>query len=273
MKVFILIFLFSTQSYLLLAQEPGRVMNASYYDSLTRGKDSCNIYNYLVLAEIYKGENKFHELKNTYERAIKCPLKNFFQRQFYLALADIYIREGEFRKALGLIILYDTTKNKVMRPHNTFQHVGNFALANKRSICYNGLGVIDSAIYELSPYMFFKHTYFDGFYDSLSYDSIMKGYLALLSSKYSATEIRNELYRAETNFYFHDNPDKEPNSFGSTFHKIICGFSFFKYQIKYLDVGIYAKEQDKMPYPANFNFHFQFNYFKETPIYSMIKAL
>ena len=248
-------------------------MSASYYDSLMRSGDSCNVVNYITLAGIYRDENKLRELKNTYERAIGCPLKSFFQREFYLDLADIYISEGQFRAALGLIILFDSTKNKVMRPHNTFQHVGNFSLANKRSICYKGLGIVDSAVYELSPYMFFKHTHFEGFYDSLSYDFILKDYLALLSSKYSASELRNELYRAETNFYFHDIADKEPNKFGTTLHKIICGFPFFKYQIKYLDSGIYVDEQNKMPYPRNFNLGFQFNYFKKTPIYSMIKTL
>jgi hypothetical protein len=273
MKAFIFISLFLIQSYLLLAQEPERVMSASYYDSLTRSGDSCNTFNYSTLAGIYKRENKLRELKNTYEMAVQCPLRNHIQRGFYLDLADIYISEGQFRKALDLIILFDSTKNKVMRPHNTFQHVGNFTLANKRSICYKGLGIVDSAIYELSPYMFFKHTYFEGFYDSLSYDSVIKGYLSLLRSKHSATELSRELYRAETNFYFYDIADEKPNRFGTTLHKIICGFPFFKYQIKYLDNGIYVDEQNKMPYPSNFNLGFQFNYFKKTPIYSMIKTL
>jgi hypothetical protein len=256
-----------------MGQEPEQLSSASHYEGLLKTGDSCNPYYYSLFASTYSRENKHSDVKRTYETAIQCPLKNNLQRAFYFDLALIYISDGQFRKALDLFVLFESTKYKVMRQHNTFQHAGNFTLANKRSLCYQGLGKIDSAIYELSPYMFFKHTYFEGFYDSLSYDTIIKNYLSLLRSRYSAIELQSELNRAEKNFYFHDSSDNKPDRLETTLHKIICGFPFLEYQIKYLDNGLYVDEQKKMPYPANFNRDYQFKYFKKTPLYAMIKKL
>jgi hypothetical protein len=94
MKSLLLFFTLLVPSYLLFAQKPERVKNAFYYDSLIKAGDSCNAFNYSFLASIYIKENNLRELKTTYERAMKCPLKNFIQLGFYLQLADIYLREG-----------------------------------------------------------------------------------------------------------------------------------------------------------------------------------
>jgi hypothetical protein len=273
MKSFLLFFTLLVPSCLLFAQKPERLKTAFYYDSLIRAGDSCNVYNYVFLASIYIRENNLRELKTTYERAMKCPLKNFYQLGFYLQLADIYLREERFRSALELITLYDSSKHKVKVHHDPTPFIHNFSLAIKRSKCYKGLGIVDSAIYELSPFVFFKHKRFEPFYDSLSYDGILKNYLTLLSSKYSATELRNELHQAEKRFYFEVNIEKEPTPVGLHLHKIICGFHFLEYPINYLDFGIYIDKQTKWSYPNDCNWDYQFKSFKESPLYTMIMTL
>jgi len=273
MKTFTLLFILLVSSFLLFAQKPEGLKSAFYYDSLLRVGDSCNVYNYSFLASVYMEENNPVKLKATYERAIKCPLKSSMQLGFYLQLAKIYLSEGRFRNALELFILYDSNEHKVKQHHNPYKFISNFSLAIDRANCYKGLGMADSAIYELSPFMFFKHKHFEGFYDSLSYDAILKNYLTLLKGKYSATELRSALHQAEKSFYFQVNIEKEPTSFGAHLHTIICGFPFLESQIKYLNYGIFIDQQKNSEYPNFCNSDYQFKYFKESPMYTMIMAL
>ena len=238
MKIFIIIFILTFQTFSSFSQDTNQTENAGYYESLLRNGDSCNRNNIDMLIGIYEKENKTSELKRTLERSIACPLGNFMQLSHYWQLADIYYQESKYQKSLQMIRLALVSKTKVKTPHNPYPQVANLELALNLSRNYKGLQEIDSSIYALTPLVFYKYSYFEGFYDSIAYENILGTYLNLLRTKYSKMEIKAALGKADASFYYSDIVDKKSDTLGCVHHKVDCGFPFFNYNVKYLDMDM-----------------------------------
>jgi hypothetical protein len=257
------------QSYFLCGQGSDKKYDADYYEKLIQQGDSCNYHNNFELINLYLRDDKVFELKKTLERYIKCPLINSRQRGLYLQLADIYFKEKSYNKTLDLIKLYQDTEHKVVTPHNPYRYSSNFTLSLKKSKCYEGLNLNDSAISALTPYIFHKFEVFDGYYDSTSFANICDNYLNLLLKKHSINQIKKELTQSEIGFYFNHIPERN-DKFGFIDHMITCGFKFFT-PVIFLSTGI--RNNSETYEDIRFTKDYQLKLFKESELYKKIKTL
>lgn len=269
MKLLCFLMIFSFQAAFLFAQEKTNFSDANSIEILSAKEDSCNAFVTSRLLQRIKYDTV--AVKRILERALKCPLHNYLQLHFYTDLAEIYYREGQYRKSLELIELYDSAKHKVKRPHNPYSLAGYLGFAYKKANCYEGLHQTDSAISALTPYAFFQYKTFGFFYDSTGYDRICNYYLDLLLKKYSPLEIKTELKKAEASFYYHHTVSNKVNQPGYIQYKINCGFQFLSCQVNYLDIGLLLGPNHKIE--ERFSRDYQLNYFKETPLYRAIQQL
>ncbi len=232
---------------------------------------NCNVYRIDSLVQIYQKKNQTDSVKNILERAIQCPLETSRQLKFYWQLADIYYQQGNYSGSLRLINLYDSSRFLVKTPDNPYHLASNFAFALARARCYEGMHDTDNFINVLTPFVFFKWVDFDEFYDSISYKKIYDHYLEILLNKYSVKQVKQELDKANSGFYYSDKAANDTDQFGLIEHKIDCWFMFFNNRVLYLDVSIFPKPGEKIfDYLSR---DYQYNNFKDAPLFTKIKNM
>jgi hypothetical protein len=180
--------------------------------------------------------------------------------------------------------LYDATKDKVNLPRKVSISFSGFSLAVKQGRCYEKLGLIDSSINVLTPFMFYHDRIFmihqhynpsEEIYSSSGYNKVVGEYLSLLRKKYTDEEIKTELEKAKQSFYCDDSMSLEADSLGVKYRTVDCNFQFFDTKVKYLKFKIpdkIPKRPDKSSYDILPKGK-PFQDFTETPLYGMIRDL
>lgn len=176
--------------------------------------------------------------------------------------------------------VYNATKDKVNLPCNVSIHFSGYSLAVKQRRCYERLGLIDSAINMLTPFIFYHDRFFmiyqhynpsEEIYSSSGYNKVVGEYLSLLRKKYTDEEIKTELEKAKQSFYCDDSMSLEADSLGVKYRTIDCGFQFLNTEMEYFNYKI--PERPSGSSLANPSKSKELQYFTESPLYGMIRDL
>jgi hypothetical protein len=198
-------------------------------------------------------------------------------------LADLYLKEKGYSKALfyynlyGVNMKYDRMPDKNMLAYNLGKE-------NARSECFEGLKMIDSAVDILTPYIFCtykdlrdinrRYNNPENIADSLKNDSICKRYLTLLENLHTKGNIKAELMKADSGFYYNEKLKNELNDYLEK--DVTCGFTFYGTDIIYTTFGLADTPKEKLIAETQTPFYtkaYQLQSFRQLPLCKMIRAL
>lgn len=254
-------------------------------------------YEAVFLVLCYQRLGEMEHLKDVLQKEVDSKPVSYRQKNFCMQLANIYLNEKNYRRALNLYNLYDTKWTHVLNlpDQNRFLLAYNKMLSISK--CYDGLNLTDSAVNVLTPYVFINHSALQSYIwaprkvltrqDSLSYDTICVGYLSLLKKLHTNKEIKAELKKADKSFYFTENwflkdgktPGKPQQVRDTAFlwRNTKSGFKFYNVEVLYSDGSLGNNKKDLLPYIAKErkydNMDFILNKLRTSPLYKMIADL
>jgi hypothetical protein len=189
----------------------------NYY--VNEHKPDSAVYWYLQLAEKYPDRNKAivqNAIGNCYlkmgldsiaenhylfclsAKRSKEPASNA-QTNASLSLSEMYYRKGLYRKSLTFLEYTKTIYMPMKRLCRSGGggHLQDMAFAHKKSVCYYGMNMKDSAVAVLTPYMFWPTR--DVLMDSVAYDMISRYFVFALFDLLGKDEARVKLQEAVRN--------------------------------------------------------------------------
>ena len=155
--------------------------------------------------ELDKDKNAEYYFLKCLEIEKKLDRSGYIQSWSCEKLSDIYLKMGEYRKAL-IFDNYIKTKYKPIR-HECFSSFINpikLKKAYQKSFCYEKLNLVDSAIINLAPYIFVPELEFgfNEFERNNMYSKQSEFYIKLLERKYCKEEILIEFKEGVKNLFF-----------------------------------------------------------------------
>ncbi|MBW4889704.1 hypothetical protein KXQ82_08250 [Mucilaginibacter sp. HMF5004] len=198
-------------------------------------------------------------------------------------LAEIYLKEKNFRKALYYYAMHDGAWS-----HAHFSDINQFEVNYYRAIalskCYEGLKLKDSAVVVLTPYIFSTYRqlgYLFKFFpepvnlkDSLKHDSVCMRYLTLLKHQYSNKNIKKELKKAEGSYQYIE--DLKPTKNDSTYFEksLTCKIQFYGSTITVANGSVLLRKNE-LESKKNFFFTKEqmLQQFRRLPLYRLITEL
>lgn len=245
-------------------------------------------YQMEMLAMCYAQMDSVDQEKRILEDVIGVPEKNQFDYDKSVTccrtLADLYLKEKNYKKALVLYNLYGL-KWKKARFDDVNMLEFNLDKENARSKCFEGLNMTDSAANILTPYIFCTYKSLRwamrGFSlkdpanlkDSLKQDSVCARYLSLLRRLHSNREIKAALAIAEESFYYTENRKYTRDDY--LWIDLTCGFKFYDTDDIYMTRGMGNKAEHILPEIQTpfYTREYQLQRFRELPLCRMIAAL
>jgi tetratricopeptide (TPR) repeat protein len=198
-------------------------------------------------------------------------------------LAGIYLKEKNYRKALDYYKLYALMfKNAKFNDINWFRF--NFFNAGIEARCYDALGLADSAIMVMTPYMFNTHDALNRFMfvvegdhdlaDSLPHDSLSLFYVSLLQKRYTNKSIKAEFKRAEKNIVF-IKKRSSMNQYGDITESMQCATDIYGKHLIFAESSI-ADDKDDLQKETATPFYtqkYQLKRFHNLPVCRMVRDL
>jgi len=198
-------------------------------------------------------------------------------------VAKLYLNEKDYRKALYYYQLYAAIFEKAKFADVNWARF-HFFNANDQARCYTALGLTDSAIMVMTPYMFYTYKAltqlmfvspnYSNPKDSLQHDSVSRFYISLLQKRYSNRRIKAEFEKAERSFMFAE--DRRPvDQYGFIWENIKCSVDIYGVHVVFLEQGIGDKEE-KLLKEIQTPFYtkaYQLEQFHQLPVCQMVRAL
>jgi|GEM_PF-6866888 len=198
-------------------------------------------------------------------------------------LAGLYLKEKNYTQALYYYRLYVAIFEKARFDDVNWARF-HFFNVNDQARCYNALGLTDSAIRVMTPYMFYTYKAlnqmmivgpnYTNLKDSLQHDSISRFYLALLQSRYTNKQIKAEFQKAEQSFMFIE--ERKPiGTKGFWSEDIKCSINVYNTNVVFMEIGI-ADEKEKLLkeiQEPRYTKAYQLDYFRKLPVYRMVMDL
>ncbi len=236
-----------------------------------------------LLGDTYLKMDSLTQAKEILEQLMKLETDASMQEQCRTELADLYFKEKDYRKAIYYYAMHDGAWS-----HAHFDDVNQFEVNYYRAIalskCYEGLNFKDSAIVVLTPYVFSSYRQLGYLFkwvrepvnikDSLKHDSVCMRYLTLLKQRYSNSNIKNELKKAEASYEYIEET-KATKSDSVYFDKsLICKTQFYGLNITVAEGSVFLKRSD-LELKKNYFFTKEqmLQRFRDLPLYKMITAL
>jgi hypothetical protein len=199
------------------------------------------------------------------------------------ALAKFYLQKKDYRQALYYYQLYATIFEKA-RFDDVNKARFHFFSANDQALCYAGLGLIDSAITVMTPYMFYTYKtitnmmlafpHYSNPKDSLQHDSVSRFYVSLLQKHYRNKRIKAEFKKAEQSFTFTET--RRPGG-GADFvwENIKCSVDIYGIHIIFFEreVGDRKEKLLKEIQTLYYTRAYQLEQFRQLPIFKMVRDL
>ena len=205
-----------------------------------------------MLGECYLKTDSIEQAKQQFEKILagKATYFDDFETESCKNLADIYKKQKNYRKALYyyqlypvLFIRHDSGDGNRLR--------FNFLNSNEQAKCYMGLGLIDSAVKVMTPYMFCTHkdlnssnmagSNYHNLEDSLKHDTVCRFYVSLLQKQYSNQSIKTEFKKAEQSFLLTEDR-RAPDKNGIMQEDIHCSINIYGKHVVYFHYGTWTKE-------------------------------
>ena len=216
-----------------------------YYQKLVLDSSSENVtYLHQQLGKCFFMVKNYKKAEEQYLLSLGSidSVPNYYPPLRYscLGLADLYITTGSFEKSLKFLQLAEKSY-----PYRNWCGRGSFErkllLADKFSICFENLNLIDSAISYLTPFMFADTAILS--MDIVTYLSICKRYVMLLNKVYSSNTLKSMIECALENVYYKKESAKERGdkyTFGEMYF-VNCHFTFLDSRIILENGGYEAK--------------------------------
>ncbi|HTH82273.1 MAG TPA: hypothetical protein VL490_05040 [Mucilaginibacter sp.] len=245
-------------------------------------------YQMEMLALCYERTDSVEQEKAILEKAInaKDGLSMGITARCSWTLADIYLREKNYQKALSLYDVYEEKfKHSRMPDINRLAH--NLDRENARSKCFEALNMTDSAVNILTPYIFctyrnLRHlfSFFDpndpaNLRDSLHHDSVCARYLTLLKKLHNNRDIKAALKKADADFVYKESLEYSQNDNFLT-KNVNCSFYFYGIKINYCDFGESDLKEKLLAETSQnpvFTKAYHLEKLRQLPLYKMIMAL
>ena len=157
---------------------------------------------------------------------------DLFPERVCITIGDIFLSANDYRNALAY---YDSStsyyRTKVARMSRHKFKEGNLETIYKKSICFDKLNRIDTAISILTPYVFISNE--DDIIDSSEIENIVDYYISLLKRKYTNKQIKMEFTKAMKGLFFEQELDSSLFKGNSDWKlvRVECFFIFFGKQV------------------------------------------
>jgi tetratricopeptide (TPR) repeat protein len=243
----------------------------------------CDTYHTHMIAICYTRMDSLQQAKAYLQSAIDCQPLNYMQIQCCWDLAELYLKEKNYPKALETYHIHETKWKDVKQPADWDTRAYRLFNARFLSKCYRGLNHIDSAIKVLTPYAFYKGNILNPFLfqspgvskpDSLKYDTICTEYLTLLKKLHSNHDIKAELKKADQSFYYRDSLPQAKTDKEFVWENIRSGFKFYGVDVVYADIQVADTPAKLKEYrEPRYEKAYQVNEFHTSVLYRMIMDL